>query len=241
MIRLRAFAAQAEAEARWACHRNSARPAVTATSAHPREVRQCDADVDLPRRKSRRAVSPRTKPIAPAMPVSSLVPEIDIYDGRTPILPVQLKLLDFPGAAVSSSEEDSLPVSPRPPLLHKCSLLRGVRCLLRLLGLFLVAMFIVLARCRCSSLSRGLCLRSPAIRKQIWRTNGVSFSLASTCVAGVYCFVSLTGGVTVELPGAACSYHFFNGHFNSHFGALFCDYGRVPAVCRPIQAGPTHA
>ena len=59
MIRLRAFAAQAEAEALWARHQNSACPAATATSAHPREVRQRDADVDHPRRKSRRAVSPR--------------------------------------------------------------------------------------------------------------------------------------------------------------------------------------
>ena len=36
MIRLRAFAAQAEAQARWARHWNSVRPAVTATSAQPR-------------------------------------------------------------------------------------------------------------------------------------------------------------------------------------------------------------
>ena len=63
--------------------RNSARPAVTATSAQPQEVRQHDADVDLPRRKSRRAVYPRT-PIAPAMSVYSLVLEVDIYDGRPP-------------------------------------------------------------------------------------------------------------------------------------------------------------
>ena len=103
MIRLRAFAAQAEAQARWARHRNSVRPAVTATSAQPWEFRQLDADVDLPHRKSRWAVYPR-KPIAPAVPVSLLV---DIYDGRPLILPVRLQRLDFPVAAVSSSEEDS--------------------------------------------------------------------------------------------------------------------------------------
>ena len=83
MIKLQVFAAQAEAAARWARRRDSARPAVTATSAHPREVRQRDADVDLLSRKSRRAVSPR-KPIAPAMPASSLVPTVDIYDAIYP-------------------------------------------------------------------------------------------------------------------------------------------------------------
>ena len=60
----------------------------------------------LPRRKSRRAVSPR-KPDTPAMPVSSFVPKVDIYDGRPPILPVWLQLSDFPGDAISSSEEES--------------------------------------------------------------------------------------------------------------------------------------
>ena len=49
-----------------------ARPAVTATSAHPREVQQRDAVVDLLLRKSRQAVSPR-KPDAPTAPVSSVV------------------------------------------------------------------------------------------------------------------------------------------------------------------------
>ena len=39
-----------------------------------------------------------------------------------------------------------LPVSFRPNLLDACSPLQGVRCLLRLLCLFLVAMFVVLAR-----------------------------------------------------------------------------------------------
>ena len=41
------------------------------------------------------------------MPVSLLVPKVDIYDSCPPILSVRLKLLDFPGAVVSSSEEDS--------------------------------------------------------------------------------------------------------------------------------------
>ena len=49
MIKLRAFAA--EAAARWARHRDLARPAVTTTSAHPREVRQRDTDINLPHRK----------------------------------------------------------------------------------------------------------------------------------------------------------------------------------------------
>ena len=106
MIKLRAIKAQAEAAARWVRHRYSARPAVTVTSTHPREVRQRGAGVDLPRQKSRQAVSPR-KPDAPAMPVSLVVPQVDIYDGRPPILPVRLQLSDFPGDAVSSSEEDS--------------------------------------------------------------------------------------------------------------------------------------
>ena len=74
MIKLPVFAAQAQPAAHWARRRGSARPAVTATSAHTREVRQSDVDVDLPRRKSRRAVSP-CKPIAPAVPSSSLVPK----------------------------------------------------------------------------------------------------------------------------------------------------------------------
>ena len=121
IIRLRAFVA--EAAAHWVRRRDSACPAVTMTSAYPREFRQRDADVDLTRRKSRRAVSPR-KPIVPAVPVSSLVLR---YHYRRKIV---------------------LPVSSHPNLLHTCSPLRGVQCLLRLLGLLLVAMFVVLARYR---------------------------------------------------------------------------------------------
>ena len=109
MLKLRVFAAQAEAEARWARHRNTARLAVIATSAHPREVWQRDADVDLPHRKSRREASPR-KPAAPAVPASSIVLKTDIYDGRPPILLVRLKLWDIPGVVVSSSEEDSFAI-----------------------------------------------------------------------------------------------------------------------------------
>ena len=41
------------------------------------------------------------------MPASSLVPKVDIYDGRPPILPVRLQLLDFPSCVVSSLGEDS--------------------------------------------------------------------------------------------------------------------------------------
>ena len=77
MLKLRAFAAQAEAEARWARHCDTAHLAVTVTSVHLWEVRQRDADVDLPLRKSRREVS-TCKPIVPAVPASSLVPKTDI-------------------------------------------------------------------------------------------------------------------------------------------------------------------
>ena len=124
MIKLRPFAAQAEAAARWARRRDSARLAVTATSAHPRDVRQRDSDVDLPRQKSRRAVFPH-KPIAPAVPASSLVPKMDIYDGRPPILPVRLQLLDIPGDAYYHRRKIVLPASPHLNPMHACSPLRG--------------------------------------------------------------------------------------------------------------------
>ena len=197
----------------------------------PREIRQRDADVDLPRRISRRAVSP-LKPIAPAMPVSSLVPEVDIYDGRPPILPVRLQLLDFPGAAVLSLEEASFAsvasstsparvlTPPGDPVSSSASrpASRGdVRCVSPV----------------------------PMIVSELGSRSGGRIASASTAagtrVAGFYCSVSPPGGVAVELPGAGCSRHFFNGHFDSHFGAFFWDDGGVPAICRPIQAGPAHA
>ena len=118
MIKLRVFAALSEAAAHWARHRDSAHPAVTATSPHSRKVRQRDADVDLPRRKSRRVVSP-CKPDASAVPVSSFVPKVDIYDGRQPILPVRLQLSDFPVDAVSSLEDSFASVtSPASVFTH---------------------------------------------------------------------------------------------------------------------------
>ena len=78
------------------------RPSAARTgSVHPQNVRQRDSDVDLPCRKSSRAVSPR-KPDAPAARVlssatTSLVPHVDIYDGRPPILPVS----EYPGVRPS--------------------------------------------------------------------------------------------------------------------------------------------
>ena len=135
MLRLRAFAAQAEADARWALHRNTARPAVTATSAHPREVRQRDADVNLPRRKSHQEASPH-KPIAPAVPASSLIPTVPVGSSSTtssvtlvrpsatmdafppyaglsgPDLPTLSRASDVPGYLPMTS-----PVTPQRPLL----------------------------------------------------------------------------------------------------------------------------
>ena len=60
MTKLRAFTVKAEAAGRWAHHGESARPAaVRPVSVYPRDIHQRDSDFDLPRRKSRQAVSPR--------------------------------------------------------------------------------------------------------------------------------------------------------------------------------------
>ena len=95
--------------------------AVTTTSAHPREVLQHDADVDLPRQKSRQAVSPR-KPDAPAIPVSSVVPKVDIYDGRPPIsCRCGSSCRTFLVMRYHHRMKIALPVSPCLLLLHTCS------------------------------------------------------------------------------------------------------------------------
>ena len=106
------------------------RPAVTTTSAHPREVLQRDADVDLSRRKSRRAVSPckpdtPRKPDTPAIPVSLFVPKVDIYDGCPPILPVRLQLSDSLSDAISSEEDSDASVATSESSAHVFTPLGG--------------------------------------------------------------------------------------------------------------------
>ena len=70
------------------------------------------------------------------------VPKVDIYDGRPSILPVRLQLSDFPGDAVSFSSVASSESPARVLTPHACS---EVWPLLQLLGLLLIAMFIVFA------------------------------------------------------------------------------------------------
>ena len=111
MTKLRAFTMQAEAAGRWARHGESARPAaVRPGSVYPQDIRQRDSDFDLPRRKSRRAVSPRKSDALTvcvlSSATSSLPHRVHIYDGRPPILPASIQVPDL-REDVHSSVEDS--------------------------------------------------------------------------------------------------------------------------------------